>query len=206
VRDPNQRFSSASEFAEALTVFADDRSGQVIQRIRGGRGRSLMPPTPSATPPNPAVAAPGVRAATYPNVTDPLRPPKVPTDVGVTRETPPGMGQTAPKASKAPLIIAFTAVVLLCAAGGVVVVKRAGGGTTPATHDTATTSTATVAPPPATTATPSTPTASLEPLPLPTAAPSTSVSSSAPTNTAAAPPASTKPHTPTNLNGVQPHF
>ena len=43
VRDPNMRFSSAVEMAEALTPFADERSAQVIARLRGGRGRSLVP-------------------------------------------------------------------------------------------------------------------------------------------------------------------
>src|SRR5450432_1286484 len=50
VRDPNMRFSSASEMAEALVPFADERSAQVITRVRGGRGRSVLPGSPSLTP------------------------------------------------------------------------------------------------------------------------------------------------------------
>jgi serine/threonine-protein kinase len=214
VRDPNQRFSSASEMAEALAPYADERSAQVIARVRGGRGRSVMPPSQSFTPPQVGVAAPGARANTYPTAGDALRAPRVPTDVGVTRETPPQVGQPAPKASRAPLVLAFVAVVLLCAGGGFLVVRSRSTVTPAATRDPVETTTTQVAPPPPTLLpSTTTPTAALTPLPSGTVLPSStglpSASTGSPTNVAGTVPGtpSAKPHvTPTNLNGVQPHF
>jgi serine/threonine-protein kinase len=207
-RDPNHRFSSASEMAEALAPFSDDRSTQIIARVRGGRGRSLVPPAHSFTPP--AVGGPvtGVRANTYPTAGDALRAPRVPTDVGVTRETPPQVGQAVAKPSRAPLIVAFVAVVLLCAGGGFLVVHRSSAVTPPVTPE-PTTPTATVVPPPPTLlpAT-TTPTAVLAPLPSVSVSTSPTGVPSASTGVPAGPNGtpSAKPHTPTNLNGVQPHF
>jgi serine/threonine-protein kinase len=204
-RDPNYRFGSASEMAEALAPFADERSAQVITRLRGGRGRSLVPPQrPSQTPATPAgVGQPQqheVRAQTYPSpATEGLRPPRVPTDVGVTRETPPAVGGApASKGSKAPLVLAVGVGVLLLATAGIVVVRRAGP-KVPATHEPTTTVSA--APPPPTTSTAgTTPSASLEP--LPSASPSTS--SSANTVSNAGTPTSRPSATthPTSLGGV----
>jgi serine/threonine-protein kinase len=225
-RDPNQRFSSASEMAEALAMYADERSAQVIARVRGGRGRSLMPPSQSYTPPQMGGASQpgirsqaGVRANTYPTAGDAMRAPRVPTDVGVTRETPPQTGQPAPRASRAPLVLAFALVVLLCAGGGLLALRRSTPGKPGATRDPMETATTTVVPPPPSLLpTTTTPTASLQPLPsatlvatttaTATAAPSASVG--VPANGGGTPgtaaTSSTKPHTPTNLNGVQPHF
>ena len=42
-RDPDGRFASASEMAEALVPFADDRSAQVVARIRGSRAGASRP-------------------------------------------------------------------------------------------------------------------------------------------------------------------
>ena len=157
-------------------------------------------------------AAPGARANTYPTAGDALRAPRVPTDVGVTRETPPQVGQPAPKASRAPLVLAFVAVVLLCAGGGFLVVRSRSTVTPAATRDPV--ETAQVAPPPPTLLpSTTTPTAALTPLPSGTVLPSStglpSASTASPTNVAGTVPGtpSAKPHvTPTNLNGVQPHF
>ncbi len=214
-RDPNHRFSSASEMAEALSMFADDRSAQVIARVRGGRGRSLMPPSQSFTPPNVGGPAPGARANTYPTAGDALRAPRVPTDVGVTRETPPQVGQAAPKTSRAPLVLAFVAVVLLCAGGGFLVVHGRTPATPAATREPAETAIPVVPPPPSLLPTTTTPSASLQPLPSATLLTTTgtvpSASASIPNNAAGTPnnvagAPSTKPRVPVNLNGVQPHF
>jgi serine/threonine-protein kinase len=212
VRDPNQRFSSASEMAEALVPYADERSAQVIARVRGGRGRSVMPPSQSFTPPQVGGAAPGARANTYPTAGDALRAPRVPTDVGVTRETPPQVGQPAPKASRAPLVLAFVAVVLLCAGGGFLVVRSRSTVTPAATRDPMETATQVAPPPPTLLPSTTTPTAALTPLPSGTVSPSStglpSASTASPTNVAGTVPGtpSAKHVTPTNLNGVQPHF
>jgi serine/threonine-protein kinase len=214
-RDPNHRFSSASEMAEALSMFADDRSAQVIARVRGGRGRSLMPPSQSFTPPSPGGPAPGARAHTYPTAGDALRAPRVPTDVGVTRETPPQVGQPPSKTSRAPLVLAFVAVVLLCAGGGFLVVHGRTPATPAATREPPETAMPVVPPPPSLLPTTTTPSASLQPLPSatlltpPGTVPSASASipnsgAGTPNNVAGAP--STKPRVPVNLNGVQPHF
>ena len=206
-RDPNQRFSSASEFAEALAPWADERSAQVIARVRGGRGRSMAPPSQSFTPPQRVVTNPGARANTYPTAGDALRAPRVPTDVGVTRETPPQVGQPAPKASRAPLVLAFVAVVLLCAGGGFLVVHNRATPAPAATREPV----ETVVPPPPTLL-PSTtiPSAALTPLPSANIMPSGVPSASTVTPTNVAGPATGTPSSkhvvPTNLNGVQPHF
>jgi eukaryotic-like serine/threonine-protein kinase len=209
VRDPNMRFSSASEMAEALVPFADERSGQVITRIRGGRGRSVLPGSPSLTP---AVTGgtppPSVPAHTFPPTGNgAMRAPRVPTDVGVTRETQPP-GQPATATSRVPLVIAFATVVLLCAAGGVFVVRRNAVGPAASTHtaDTATAATDPSHPVPASPPTGATPTASLAPLPSATTPPSASASVPSPNATPPPVPTPTKANVPQNLNGVQPHF
>jgi serine/threonine-protein kinase len=207
-RDPNQRFSSASEMAEALVPFADERSAQVIARVRGGRGRSLMPPSQSFTPPSLGGPVMAVRANTYPTANDALRAPRVPTDVGVTKETPPQVGQPAPKASRAPLILAFAAVVLLCAGGGFVVLRGRTPATPGATRDPMESATQAVPPPPLLQPTTTTPSAALTPLPSVSVTPPPSASTAPTVVTGPANGApSAKTHvTPTNLNTVQPHF
>jgi eukaryotic-like serine/threonine-protein kinase len=217
VRDPDMRFSSASEMAEALTPFADDRSSQVITRIRGGRGRSGLPPSPPNAPPLPgAMSAPGGQANPFTATGSGAVPAtRVPTDVGmgVTRE-PSAPEPAAARANHAPLIIAFAVLVLLCAVGGVVVVRRSALVTLPATHDSAGTTgggaSGTTDREHSLPALPSTmplPTAALEPLPSATALPSPSaVGPSSGAASAPTPTASGKVHAPQNLNGVQPHF
>jgi hypothetical protein len=194
--------------AEALAVFSDDRSAQVIARVRGGRGRSLMPPSQFTPPQVGGPVTPGVRANTFPPATDALKAPRVPTDVGVTKETPPNVGQPAPKTSRAPLVLAFVAVVMLCAGGGFLVVRGRSTPTPGVTREPVDTATHVVPPPPSLLPTTTTPTAALEPLPSATTLPSASTVPSAvtasPNNVNGTP--SAKPHTPTNLNGVQPHF
>jgi serine/threonine-protein kinase len=202
VRDPNMRFSSASEMAEALVPFADERSGQVITRIRGGRGRSMLPGSPSLTPAVPGgTPAPAAPAHTFPPTGNGvMRAPRVPTDVGVTRETQPP-GQAASATGRVPLVLAFVVVVLLCAAGGVFVVPAA------STHTGDTTTVATDPPHPAPTSPPTVAaTASLAPLPSATTAPSASASVPSSNGTPPPVPMPSKVNVPQNLNGVQPHF
>jgi hypothetical protein len=234
-RDPNHRFSSASDMAEALAPWADERSTQVIARVRGGRGRSLMPgPTPSGRPPGPVgpsypggpghpagpypagpypggsvqggASAPGVRANTFPNAGEALRPPRVPTDVGVTKETPPGVGPPAARSSRVPLVLAFALIVLLGVGGGILFMRKPTVTTLPVTHD-PTVGPADTGPPPM-----PIPPVVLQPLPDASAPPDVSAASP----DASAADASSrggpvpKPHPPINppgdLNHVQPHF
>jgi serine/threonine-protein kinase len=49
-RDVDARFASASEMAEALVPYADERSGQVLARLRGGRRSQSPAPLHSLTP------------------------------------------------------------------------------------------------------------------------------------------------------------
>jgi serine/threonine-protein kinase len=211
-RDPNVRFSSASEMAEALAPYADERSANVIARVRGGRGRSLAPPMPISGPP-PGVTPPGAgavappmdaRANTFPS-NDALRAPRVPSHMGVSHDGP---AQAAPKPSRAPLVLAVVGILLLCAVGGVVVLKRSSGTTVPVTHEPPAMAAKAAGPPPVTASTTTLPPAtSLEPLPssLPTPPASTSQASTV----SSPPPAgsvSAKPKGPSNLQGVQPHF
>jgi serine/threonine protein kinase len=230
VRDPNVRFGSASDMAEALAPFADARSAQVMARVRGGRGRSLLPPSqgfvqglgagPSSQGFVPGLGAssqgfvPGaggappssVRAITSPPGSDALRPPRVLTDVGVTREAPTPGPAPAAKTSRAPLIVAFVGVVLICAVGGVLVVRRGSA----VTRATPTDTREPIAPEhsaPNVAATLSTPTASLVPLPPASSLPSASASAhSLPSAGPAGPAVPAGQHPPQNLNGVQPHF
>jgi len=211
VRDPNLRFSSASEMAEALAPFADERSSQVIARVRGGRGRSGLPPSQSYSP---GLAggrsAPAVRGSSFPPTGGgALRAPRVPTDVGVTRETP-APGEAATGTRRALLGIAFALVVLLCAVGGVVVARRSAVVPPPATQSTVGSAGQTNDREHSVPAGPSTlaiPTAALEPLPSASVPPA--ISAWGPSSSARSPPtpaASGKVHVPQSLNGVQPHF
>jgi serine/threonine protein kinase len=212
-RDPNQRFSSASEMAEALVPYADDRSGNVIARLRGGRGRSLVPASAfparmsqpgAATPPRPptgpglGIAAP---ANTFPNPNDALAAPRVPTHVGVTRETP---GAPSPGKGGRVALIALLAGMVVLGGGAAIVVMRhaANGAAVHATHEP--TTTVTTAPPVSTDTLAVSPSSQLAPLPSAVTGPSSTPSSTPSATTSA----STRPHSqsPGTLVGVQPHF
>ena len=184
----------------------------------GGPGRvvewSGLPPSQSYGPGmSGAMSGQGVPANTFPPTGNGvMRAPRVPTDVGVTRETS-APGQPATGTSRAPLIIAFAVVVLLCGVGGVVAVRRSAVGTAPPTHDTGMDSVVRGSdhPLPAAPSPLAPPTAVLAPLASATALPSASASASASTPAASLPPvvpqsASSKAYVPQNLNGVQPHF
>jgi serine/threonine-protein kinase len=211
IRDLNIRYKSAGEMAEALAPWADARSSQIIARLRGGRGRSIVPQAPAQGPfsPSGAPAVPNhaeiATANTFPGAQpDSLRAPRVPTDVGVTRETAqPSAAPSAAKKSKAPVTIAMIAAgFLIVGAAGVIVVKRA---VAPAhvTQDpsgSGSLTAATTAPPPPVTASapalPAPPSAALEPLPAPSALAS---ASSAPASQTA--PRPQTPQAPTTPGG-----
>jgi len=215
-RDPNQRYSSASEMAEALVPYADDRSANVIARLRGGRGRSIVPP--SQLPPGtsqPGMAAPprpptgpgmgmAVPANTFPNPNDAMAAPRVPTHVGVTRETP---GPPSPGKGGRIAVVALLGAMVLIGGGAAVVVMRhsANGGTVHATHEPTSTATVTSSPPASTDTTTASPSSQLAPLPSVAPSVATSSPSGTPSATTAA---STKKNTqtPGSLVGVQPHF
>jgi eukaryotic-like serine/threonine-protein kinase len=222
-RDPNQRYSSASEMAEALVAYADDRSGNVIMRLRGGRGRSLVPPTaqrPGVSMPGAGMSQPGaaaqprpptgpgaafvVPANTFPNPVEAMRAPPVPTHVGVTRETP---GAPSPGKGGRIAIVALLAGMLLIGGAAAIVVMRhpASGAGVRATQDPATT--VTTAPPTPNDTAAGTPSSQLAPLPSVTAGPSvtTSASTAAPIATAV-PSNKPRPQPGGSLVGVQPHF
>jgi serine/threonine protein kinase len=127
VRDPDGRFGSAADMAEALAPFADDRSSQVIGRLRGGRVRSLMPAGQRAVTPSAPAASATPELATAQTFAsggaDALRGPIVPTDVGVTREAAGAGRSTGHKRGRAGIVIAVIAIGALSAASGVVAVR-----------------------------------------------------------------------------------
>jgi serine/threonine-protein kinase len=86
-RDVDARFASASEMAEALVPYADERSGQVLARLRGGRRSQAPAPAHSLTPLDEGSRAKRSEATarTFASESPPsVRPPS--THVGVARE------------------------------------------------------------------------------------------------------------------------
>lgn len=184
-RDLNVRFATAADFAEALTPYADERSANVVSRMRGGRGRSVAPSAPpagGAMTPSRAPAVPNygdaATANTFPGTPDLLKPAKVPTDIGVTRDA--GASTAPGKAKKGPALFITAGIVMLAlGAGAVVVVRR--NATMHATQEpppAVTTTVAAAPPPPVSALPPPAPSATLAP--LPTGSPSVSASASAP--------------------------
>jgi serine/threonine-protein kinase len=209
-RDLNVRFASAADFAEALVPYADERSATVISRLRGGRGRSIIPAppgsalTPSRAPPvrNTGDAA---MANTFPGTPDLLKPAKVPTDVGVTRDT----GATPPpaKSGKTPAIIGLVAVgVLTLGAAGVIVAKRSASSHATQEPPGASITAATVTPPPPPPVQPASAPPATSLAPIPTSAPSASASAGAtvPANGGVRPPPNAPPPQPPPNNGNKP--
>ncbi len=136
LRDRDARFSSALEMAEALVPFADERSFDLVARMRGVRGRSIIPSAnPSAippgmsraTPPMPAGGSGPAPANTYPPAgPEALRAPKVPTDLGLSRSAA-GGPRPGSKSAAALGIIAGVAAIAICVAAGVLVLRNHGG-------------------------------------------------------------------------------
>jgi eukaryotic-like serine/threonine-protein kinase len=120
-RDRDARYASAAEMAEALAPYADAVSNDIIARIRAARGRSLLPPgSRSAAPPSTSARPVGAAEAksNAPAPSDVLRAPRVPTDIGVTRESLPA---TQGKGPRATLVAAGAAAILLVTAGAVAI-------------------------------------------------------------------------------------
>jgi serine/threonine-protein kinase len=182
-RDLNIRFATAVDFAEALAPFADERSANVISRLRGGRGRSIVPApaagalTPSRAPPVPNYGD-AATANTFPGTPDMIRPAKVPTDIGVTRDAATTGAGT--KAKKFPAVAGIAVVaVLALSAGTVVLVKRGASGQATQEPPTVVTTALPSAPPPPASTAPAVAIPSASLAPLATAAPTVSASAAA---------------------------
>jgi serine/threonine-protein kinase len=203
VRDRDVRFGSAQEMADALSPFADERSAQILARLRGGRGSRL----PSMRPSMPTGGAPQASTAqSLARTGEPGKAARVPTDVGVTREATTGSASsTVSRSGRAPLILAgVVLVVLVCAGAGVVVVRGRSTAVSPAP------SSAPVLP--AEPAPPSAPAAGTALAPLPSATPPSSAfaaasgSASGAASASAAPKGSGTPkNLPQTLGGLQLH-
>ncbi len=208
-RDLNIRYKSSGEMAEALAPWSDARSSQILTRLRGGRGRSIVPQSPGQGPftPSGAPVAPNhgeiATANTFASAPpDSLRSPRVPTEVGVTRDARQASGApSTAKKSKAPVTIFVVAAgFLVVGAAGVIVAKRvvapAHVTQDPSASGTLAATTTAPPPPPATdsaSALPPPPSAALEPLPTPSAV--ASASSAPGSQTAPRPPTPQAPPT-----------
>jgi serine/threonine-protein kinase len=217
-RDLNTRYGSALEMAEALAPYADERSTVVLQRLRSGRGKSVLPPGPrpgtaSIIPPTPVHSpAASANTALSSDAGTLPRPPKVPTEVGVTREArPPTMA-----GGRLPLALGGGAMLLVLGASSLILLRRA---PPTATHEpspaVAAPSAVTLAEPPS----PPPPAAAMPPTsassgPAVGASASSTASASAGATTAAKPPSSdsspaaVKPppgKQPSTLGGIQLH-
>jgi serine/threonine-protein kinase len=187
-RDLDQRFASAVDMAEALAPYGDERGAGMLARMRGTRPASMLPSVQpgglSLTPSNVgARAAPSeATARTFMASAASVPPGPVPTDVGVTRETPPAQTGSHPAKSRAPLFVAAAAISLLIGAAGVVAMKG---------HASTTTGGAAAAGPDLSPKAPATPVtmATLAPPPAPTLPmPADSTAASASASAAAKPP------------------
>jgi serine/threonine-protein kinase len=105
-RDPGARFASAADMAEALAPFSDERSAQVLTRLRGRRSQgpvhSVTPVAPDARAENNAATA-----RTFASAGASGPPPS--TEVGVTREAGSPRVATRKKAGVAVAIVAILA-------------------------------------------------------------------------------------------------
>jgi serine/threonine-protein kinase len=203
-RDRDVRYGSAQEMADALAPFADDRSAQVLARLRGARGSRL--PAQHFSVPAPAGPMLPATAQSVARGGESGRPPHVATDVGVTREAS-GTAATAGASKPGRAVLALLGVVALGLAGtavGVVLLRSRPTALPAATHEPA----ATVVPEaPAAPPSAQTPATALAPLPS-TAALSSAVVTPPP-RPSGAPSASTPPKPsgplPQTLGGLQLH-
>jgi serine/threonine protein kinase len=144
LRDLGQRYGSALEMAEAFAVYGDEKSQQLITKMRGGKLgiASIIPGTSALGGPGGSLAvmpsqvnarATGVEDATAKTyIAESIAPPQVQTDMGATKEAP--STQVSPqgeKPARTGVAIAATVGMALLAAGAVAVVKLrpAPGGT-----------------------------------------------------------------------------
>jgi serine/threonine protein kinase len=153
-RDRDARFATALDMAEALAPFADERSNEVVMRMRAVRGRSIapgaLPPMSRAAPPFPSQPQDGAAAQSLPPMgPEALRAPRVPTDVGLSRSAA-GIPRTTGAPRRAAVIGAFVAIaaVALLAIAGLLVVRGRAGTTGSSAPAGATTAIATASPSP----------------------------------------------------------
>jgi serine/threonine protein kinase len=115
-RDVNERFASALDMAEALAPFADERSGQVLARLRTGRRSQTPGPLHSLTPldENSRVKQSEATARTFASDEPPsMRPPA--TDIGVSREA--GATAGGPARGRTGIVIALLALAAAASTG-----------------------------------------------------------------------------------------
>jgi serine/threonine-protein kinase len=204
-RDRDARYGSAQEMADALAPFADDRSAQILTRLRGGRGSRL--PSQHFSVPAPAGPMHPATAQSVARSGESGRPPQVATDVGVTREAS-GTATAAGAPKPGRVVLALMGVVALGLAGtavAVVLLRSHPTALPAATHEPA----ATVAVPEAPAAPPTAQTPTTALAPLPSAAPLSSAAVTPSARPSAAPSASTPPKPsgplPQTLGGLQLH-
>ncbi len=183
-RDLGVRFPTAADFAEALAPFADDRSANVVSKLRGARGRSILPAAPAgAMTPSRAPSVPNygdaATANTFPGTPGMIRPAKVPTDIGVTKDAATTGATTRTAKFPAAAGIAIVGLLVL-SAGTVVLVKRNTSGQATQEPSSAVTTAQPSAPPPPATSLPAAVVPSASLAPLATAAPSVSASAAPP--------------------------
>jgi serine/threonine protein kinase len=126
-RDLDARFASASDMAEALAPYADERSGLVLARLRTGRRSQTPSPLHSLTPLDEGSRATQSEATarTFASGGPPsLRPPA--TDVGVSREA--GATHAAPRRVRAGVVIVLVAAAMAVGTGILALRGRASGG------------------------------------------------------------------------------
>jgi serine/threonine-protein kinase len=203
LRDLGQRFASALDMAEAIAMYGDEKSQQLLARMRGGKlgSASIVPGTSALGPAGSYAVMPsqvnaratGVEDATAKTfIAESIAPPQVQTDMGATKEATQISPQDAKPARTGVAVAAMVGMALL-AAGGVAVLKMR-----PAPEVTKDPGAVVAAPPPAQAA----PTASLAPTPPPTALPSASASASAQAN--GEPPKAATAHATVQAPGGQP--
>ncbi len=122
-RDLDARFGSALEMAEALAPFADERSSQVMARMRTGRRSQTPGPLHSLTPLDEASRAKQSEATarTFASGEPPsMRPPA--TDIGVSREA--GASTSGASRGRTGTIVALVATAMALSTGIVVLRGR----------------------------------------------------------------------------------
>ena len=114
-RDPGARFASAADMAEALAPFADERSAQVLARVRGRRSHG---PAHSVTPIAPEARAQKDEATARTFASAGVSSPPPSTEVGVTREARSSRVTTRKRAG-----VAVAVVTVLAAATGLLALR-----------------------------------------------------------------------------------
>ena len=114
-RERDARFASANDMAEALAPYADERSYQVLARLRTGRRSQTPARSSTVTPVVEAVRATQAEAMARTHASDgaALRPAS--TSVGVTRES--NAADAQPRARSTGVVVAIAAVVVAAVAG-----------------------------------------------------------------------------------------